>query len=223
MLDFGCGSGKTVYEYRECGVDAYGFDIVNDVDPRRPEDIALFQLPAPGDQRPAADYRTDAADYRIGYDDASFDFVFSNSVFEHVQDHDLALREIARVLRHGGVSIHTFPARYRLIEPHIFVPVGGVVRNPHWYRIWALLGVRNRFQRDMAAADVVRSNLQYCRTGINYPSVETILESAKRYFSAATLAPRLWTIGSVQHPLMRIPALAWLYSRVSTVVLWLEK
>lgn len=42
--------------------------------------------------------------------DQSFDFVFSNSVLEHVTPIDATLRESARVLRPGGVLIATVPA-----------------------------------------------------------------------------------------------------------------
>jgi len=222
VLDFGCGSGKTVYEYLDCGFDAYGFDIANDVELRKREDAALFRFAATATSGIVADYRLEGSDYRIGFDDASFDFVFSNSVFEHVQDHDLALREIARVLRPGGLSIHIFPARYSLIEPHIFVPLGGVIRRLQWYRLWALLGVRNRFQQDMSFTEVARTNLHYSKTGVNYPPVDMLLDIARQYFDQATLAPQLWTTGSFRHPLVRIPVLGWLYSRLDTVVLWLE-
>jgi len=223
VLDFGCGSGMTVYQYRDCGFDAYGFDIANFVELRQPQDISLFRFALASTSREIADYRLPRADYRIGFDDATFDFIFSNSVFEHVQDHELALREIARILRPGGLSIHVFPARYSLIEPHMFVPLGGVIRSWQWYRLWAGLGVRNRFQRGMAAAEVARANLRYSQTGINYPQIKKLFADARRFFTTVDLVPQLWTTGSLRHPIVRIPTVGWLYSRLNTVVLWLEK
>jgi SAM-dependent methyltransferase len=223
VLDFGCGSGKTVYQYRDCGFDAYGFDLANDVELRQADDAALFRFASTAATGKVADYRLTGGDYRIAFDPASFDFVCSNSVFEHVQDHDLALREIARVLRPGGLSIHIFPARYSLMEPHMFVPLGGIIRNLYWYRLWALMGIRNRFQHGMSSTEAANANLHYSQTGINYPPVGKLLEIARRYFAEATLAPQLWTIGSFRHPLVRIPLLGWLYSRLDTVVLWLKR
>ncbi len=41
----------------------------------------------------------------------SFDFVFSNSVLEHIEDIEAAIGEIARVLRPGGVFLFTVPAK----------------------------------------------------------------------------------------------------------------
>lgn len=223
VLDFGCGSGRTVYDYRDSGIEAYGFDIANGVELRQADDIGWFRFALTGRAANVPDYRVAEAAYRIGFEDQSFDLVVSNSVFEHVQDHDLALREIARVLRRGGLSIHVFPARYSLIEPHLFVPLGGAIRTLSWYRLWAHLGVRNRFQGQMAAEDVAKANLHYSRTGVNYLPVESILQLARAYFTEATLAPRLWTIGGFRHPMVRIPPFDWLYSRLSTVVLWLRK
>ncbi len=45
--------------------------------------------------------------------DGSFDFVYSNAVFEHIADVPSAAAEVARVLKSGGValiSIHLFPS-----------------------------------------------------------------------------------------------------------------
>ena len=223
ILDFGCGSGRYVYDYRDAGFDAYGFDIAGSVELRQPSDEAYFRFGLSGVPGNVPDYEVDELSYRIGFGDDSFDFVFSNSVFEHVQNHDLALREIARVLRPGGLAIHTFPARYGLIEPHMFVPLGGVLTSLAWYRLWALLGVRNEYQRGMSARDVALANRRYAESGINYVPVPRLLHCARAHFPEATLAPELWTVGSFRHPLVRIPAVAWLYSRLDTVVLWLRK
>lgn len=51
---------------------------------------------APGDHVPAAD--------------ESFDFVFSNSVLEHIDDIEPVMAEMARVLRPGGVFLFTVPS-----------------------------------------------------------------------------------------------------------------
>ncbi|TVQ85341.1 MAG: SAM-dependent methyltransferase [Chromatiaceae bacterium] len=221
VLDFGCGSGADVYAYRDSGYDAYGFDMAAGPDLRCTEDRHLFRSLAssqPGDP----DYRV-PRDYRMDFPDGFFDLVVSNSVFEHVQDPGLALREIARVMRPGAVSIHLFPARYRLIEPHILVPLGGILSSPAWYRLWAWLGVRNRFQQGLSATEVVAANLRYRRIGIHYPPVRHFLELARPHFAEVRLAPELWTLGSLRHPLVRLPMGRWLYSRIATVVLWLRK
>ena len=45
----------------------------------------------------------------LTFDDASFDVVVSNDVFEHVPDIDRALAECARVLRPGGRLLFSIP------------------------------------------------------------------------------------------------------------------
>src|SRR5438067_2250452 len=42
--------------------------------------------------------------------DASFDFIFSSSVLEHVRDREQAMAEMRRVLRPHGVMVHLMPA-----------------------------------------------------------------------------------------------------------------
>ncbi|MBR2550840.1 MAG: methyltransferase domain-containing protein [Clostridiales bacterium] len=61
-----------------------------------------------------ADLFDHRADMRIdimstGLDNGSFDMIFCNHVLEHVSDHSVALAELHRVLRKGGVLIISFP------------------------------------------------------------------------------------------------------------------
>jgi SAM-dependent methyltransferase len=48
----------------------------------------------------------------LTFTDASFDLVLCNELFEHVQDLELAFREIARVLRPGGRLVATCPLAF---------------------------------------------------------------------------------------------------------------
>ncbi|MCP9817464.1 methyltransferase domain-containing protein [Synechococcus sp. GreenBA-s] len=48
----------------------------------------------------------------LSFGDASFDLVLCNELFEHVQDLELAFREIARVLRPGGRLVATCPLAF---------------------------------------------------------------------------------------------------------------
>ena len=48
----------------------------------------------------------------LSFSDASFDLVLCNELFEHVQDLDLAFREVARVLRPGGRLVATCPMAF---------------------------------------------------------------------------------------------------------------
>jgi SAM-dependent methyltransferase len=57
---------------------------------------------------------------RLPFGDSAFDFVFSNSVIEHVPDHDAFAKEIARVGKRFYVQT---PNKWFLIEPHLMAPV----------------------------------------------------------------------------------------------------
>jgi ubiquinone/menaquinone biosynthesis C-methylase UbiE len=125
-------------------------------------------------------------DCRLPFAESEFDFVYSTSVMEHVVDPGLALTEIARVLRPGGLSVHVFPAQWRPIEPHMYVPFGGRVQNYWALRLWAALGVRNDFQQGKSATEVALSNAQYCKTGLSYPTAhEWELRAKPRFVKLA--------------------------------------
>ncbi len=104
----------------------------------------------------------------LPFDDATFDFVFSEQVFEHVQDQALWWRELYRVMRPGALGIHTFPARWRLVESHTYVPLGGVFGSKTWLTLWALAGIRNDYQRKMSWHEVVDHNLTYAASSTRY-------------------------------------------------------
>lgn len=53
-----------------------------------------------------------ASVYNLPFDDQQFEMVFSNSVIEHIQDLDKALREISRVLKKRGLLVITVPSSF---------------------------------------------------------------------------------------------------------------
>ncbi len=77
---------------------------------------------------------------------------------EHVMEPESAFREIHRVLKPGGVSLHNFPSKWRPIEPHMFIPFGGAIQSYGYMLFWALLGVRNHFQKGLPVREAARRN-----------------------------------------------------------------
>ncbi len=232
-LEFGCGSGHSVYECRDAGFDAYGFDITSYVNLRQPNDEKYFRFALTGKPANTPEYSIDESFYKIPFEDNFFDFIFSISVLEHVMNYDVALAEISRVLGPGGVAIHTFPSRYIPIEPHIFVPFGAAIQNYPWYLLWALLGVRNQFQHHLGPVARAKINCHYAGTGLMYLKINDILKISSRHFREVRLVPHLWEMskhGDLSHKgrllhgpwgLRRI--FHWIYNRCCNVVLFLRK
>lgn len=151
ILDFGCGNGELVQAFLAMGYDAYGVDIID--------------CPLSDDDHFG---KIEFHPYRIPYDNDFFDFVISSSVFEHTMNTEECFREVYRVLKPNGATLHSIPSRYRLLEPHIYVPFGAVIQSPIWLKMWAFLRIRNEYQETKSWREVYASNLEYCKTGINY-------------------------------------------------------
>ena len=150
VLDFGCGSGAAVAEERSRGLGVFGCDLPGGLDS------------APRDLIEQGVLRTvEMSGYRIPFDNDEFDMVVSNEVLEHVQNHEEAFREIRRVLKPTGISIHIFPSRHTPVEPHVFVPLATMIRSMSWLRLWAYVGIRNEYQKDLSAENVAGLNREY--------------------------------------------------------------
>ena len=173
VLDFGCGDGYMVSAYRAAGYQAVGADV---------------HLEYPNEWLKLIS--AESGTYRLPFPSNSFDFLCSNSVLEHVEDLDAALAEMYRVLRPGGASLHFFPPRWCPIEPHVFVPLAGVVQTRTWLVMWALLGVRNSFQRNWGFRQTAGSNYDYLHQKTFYRSKKDLAQQFQRYFRTVTFADR---------------------------------
>lgn len=170
LLDFGCGQGAMVRVFHDHGFDAYGCDFATNM-----ADFDSRLCPLATDP------------YRVPFEDGEFDCVISDQVFEHVQDYEAALSEIRRVLRPGGVSLHLFPPRFCLREPHTFVPLATIFQNHGWLLLWSALGVRNQFQGGKLTREVARLNHVFLREQTTYYSRHRLLQKARRVFPSARL------------------------------------
>ncbi len=169
VLEVGCGKGNLLFEMNEKGYNVKGTDLVSYGYEVR-EDIKNKFLPIIEDP------------YEIPFPDNSFDFVFSNQVVEHVQDLDVFFKQSSRVLKKGGCSIHVFPSKYRIIEPHINVPFGGVFTSERYYKIWANLGFRYVGQSG-TAAEVALENFGLIDKRTNYKTRAQMQVFLKKHFN----------------------------------------
>lgn len=106
LLEIGTGSGVIAHYFAVGSGLGYEVDAIDVVDQRQVTDGYRYQ---------------DVAGIDLPFATDSFDAVISNHVIEHVGDDDRQrghLREIARVLRPGGVAYLATPSRWQLVEPH---------------------------------------------------------------------------------------------------------
>jgi SAM-dependent methyltransferase len=163
ILDYGCGSGRHVYEYLDRGyAHVQGYDIGDFVVPRQGEDLTRFRfgsIDADGRMSP------------LPWPGDTFDFVFAASVFEHVRDQATAYAEIHRVLKPGGAFLNMFPSKWRPLEPHTHIPFGGATRARWWIYLWSAAGVhRPEFGGTLGRLERARLYSDYARTGVRYLS-----------------------------------------------------
>jgi len=115
ILDVGCGRGDTVAWLLSEGWDAWGVDVAADYLARgRPH---LMRAGYTGDR-----LRLIPDDGNLPFEPGSFDVILSNQVVEHVRDLEPFVDGIRGVTRPGAVGLHVFPARWRLVEPHMRMP-----------------------------------------------------------------------------------------------------
>jgi SAM-dependent methyltransferase len=226
ILDWGCGRGSDVLHLRKAGFDAYGAEI-------DPETIArgrpLFE--ALGIEHAAA-IKPISADNETAFPAGFFDMIISYQVLEHVEDLPSAAREIARLLKPGGMSVHLYPAHLAPIEGHLFMPL------VHWLpknvlRRWAItacaaLSIEPKRGWSSAAGRPLRERAaryyaySIARTFYRPP------RAVARVFREAGLVPRF---ESHMHervrrtPLSRLPPgiACWVVSTFAGVVLVAEK
>lgn len=225
ILDFGCGNGMLVYQLRKEAYNAFGVDILNSFEggQKRCEDEGLIAGECIFHTIPM-DY------YRIPFADDTFDCVISFYALEHVQNWEQSLAEIKRVLKPGGTSLHIFPSRYSLIEPHIFVPFACFLQGYHYLAFWALLGIRNSFQTDKSWREVAKLNVEYLRMYTKYYPKAEMRRLVASQFDHVSFPERIYIkhhFGRVRHylyPLSKtFPFISSLFSTLYTRVLFFQK
>ena len=121
FVDWGCGRGQGVLWLLQHGYDAHGVDVIPEL-----VDIAVTLLDQAGfDGKSRIHLFVPGKPTALS--DKSCDIVFSEEVFEHVEQLEATVAEIARISTPGGLGVHTFPSRWIPIEPHMRIPL------VHWW------------------------------------------------------------------------------------------
>jgi len=213
ILDFGCGAGRHVYEFLDNGYkNCFGYDIANYLNVRNKKELAKFAFDKD----------------KIPYPNDTFDVIFSMQVLEHVADYPKVLAEMARVLKPGGVALHVFPSKWRMIEPHINVPLGGIFKSRGYYNFWAKLGCKNVYQQENSTKEITEANYKYANAHLHYHSgrsLEKLFRDSFKKLEACELDLLKHSAGRGQKllPIIRfVPGLLWLYRTCWTRVILLQ-
>jgi ubiquinone/menaquinone biosynthesis C-methylase UbiE len=173
ILDFGCGTGHYTAALRGMGLECYGCDVE-----KRFEESES----ACGSQSEQPVFSTlSLEDYRLPYPDSYFDFIFSDHVMEPVFNYDETVSEMRRVLRQGGIALHIFPSRYRLVESHTKLPLAGCLNSAAWLRTWYALGVGSRTSF-AKTSNPTESSISWLRSNTNYLPKRKLLQHFRSHF-----------------------------------------
>jgi SAM-dependent methyltransferase len=174
ILDFGCGSGKKVKELRNLGYFAFGCGTRFNKEEGIDTELLLQQ----GILR-----KINLEHYALPFEDNAFDFIFSESVFEHVKNYPESISEISRVLKPDGICLHTFVPRYKPIEAHVMVPFASFIQSYWWLYLWVLLGIKNEWQDCHSVRERAARFYNYLKNETNYLTKRQLLSQFKLKFS----------------------------------------
>jgi len=131
ILDWGCGRGISVLKLLQKGYSAYGLDIDHAVMKNGYDLFKTFGY-VPEERLMHLN------DINL-FKDNSFHVVFSEQVFEHVEEVEKVIRSQSGLLCKGGVGFHVFPASKMLMEGHLRMPLVHWLPKNALRKIWILL------------------------------------------------------------------------------------
>jgi len=109
VIDLGCGTGRHVLELSKTPSDIIGADISrNDIRAGR----YLLEIMRRRDEVRARVHWLQTAGERLPFKDGAFDRVICTETLEHVDDEHVLARELARVLKPGGILAISVPDEY---------------------------------------------------------------------------------------------------------------
>ena len=116
VLDLGCGDGTMIEQLLNYGYELYGYDLPSRSEQLRKRLLKVFGTSYHDHIRIADSERS------IPFEDACFDIIYANSVFEHVRFLDNIVSECARVLKPTGVLLTNFMLANGIVGDHIHAP-----------------------------------------------------------------------------------------------------
>lgn len=151
LLDLGCGFGRHAYQAARLGAQVVAFDAGADEVLEVQHTFAAMAVAGELDITSARVGAVRGDALRLPFADGSFDRVIASEVLEHIPDDEIAMAELARVLRPGGSMAVTVPrcgpefVNWALSDAYHDIPGGHV-------RIYRSSDLVRRLQRTGLAA-----------------------------------------------------------------------
>ncbi|MGK7887254.1 MAG: class I SAM-dependent methyltransferase [Crocosphaera sp.] len=189
VLDMGCGDG-TVLEYLfDYGYDLYGYDF-----PQYQESLQK-KLEQYFGQEFEKHIHFMKDERLIPFNDNSFDVIYANQVFEHVQFLESMISECSRVLKPGGILLSNFPLATHPIELHLKIPFAhwlppGNLRTQYLY-LFYVLGLRPK-QKGVLPLQQAINNDEYLKNQTYYRFMNEIQGLGEYYFEKVELETNLF-------------------------------
>ncbi|NEQ64727.1 MAG: class I SAM-dependent methyltransferase [Symploca sp. SIO2D2] len=200
ILDYGCGSGKVVLAGRNKGLNIFGADVFY-AGANSKEEVEMLNLLGKEIQ--------EIKQGKINFEDATFDLVLSNQVFEHVQDLESVLREIHRVMKKDALLLCLFPAKEVFREGHIGIPFVHWLAKDSKIRYYYALSLRCL---GLGYFKANKTKIQWTQDALNWLDKYTIYRDKKeivaifnRYFTVEMIEKDY-----IKYKLSFNPRLSWL-------------
>ena len=187
VLDYGCGSGIIVQGLLDKDIKAFGCDLFYEAGDRS-KDVSVDLLEKGIIRK--------MPDGKIPFEDNYFDIVVNNQVIEHVEDLDLVLSEIMRVLKPGGRVLSMFPHKNAIREGHCGIPC------IHWFssdskiRVYYAALLRSLglgyFKDKRSIMSWSRDYCKYIDNWTHYRTLDDIHRTYGKYFSSIQHIEDYW-------------------------------
>lgn len=194
ILDVGCGNGELIKYLSKaltacnlkCNFEIYGLDVIDYGVQSSGFELEMLRKLKEFDNTINWTNRVKFITYEDDWPFQSkyFDFVISNQVLEHVQNHTHFFAQQNRVLNDPGIALHLFPLKEIWYEGHLYLFFVHWFKNwnglAKWIEVCSRLGLGKFKKSGMSLESYVVGHADYINLYTNYLTEKEILNVSKK-------------------------------------------